>query len=95
MTNTSAFDDYEVVQVYLRDLVAEVSRPVKELKAFNKVFVKKNETVTLEFVLDDEAFSYVHRDLSFKSDAGDFILYVGNSSTSTLETKITMKEGKL
>ncbi|MFA7376207.1 MAG: glycoside hydrolase family 3 N-terminal domain-containing protein [Acholeplasmataceae bacterium] len=95
VTNTSAFDGYEVVQVYLRDMVAEVSRPVKELKAFNKVFVKKNETVTLEFVLDDEAFSYVHRDLSFKSDAGDFILYVGNSSTSTLETKITMKEGKL
>lgn len=91
--NNSDIDGYEVIQVYIRDLVAEVSRPVKELKAFKKVMVKKHEMLRVYFELDDEAFKYVHPNLCYDSDEGDFIIFVGNSSTSVIDQKITMKEG--
>jgi beta-glucosidase len=78
--NSGDFDGEEIVQLYIHDLVGEVTRPVKELKGFRKVFIKKNETVTVSFSILPDDLSYYHQDLSYHFDPGEFELYIGTSS---------------
>ena len=70
----------EVVQLYIRDVVSELSRPVKELKAFRRVSLKQGETKQVEFVLGRKDFSYLGRDLKPVLEPGEFEIMVGSSS---------------
>ncbi|MBJ6361809.1 glycoside hydrolase family 3 N-terminal domain-containing protein [Paenibacillus sp. GCM10012307] len=70
----------EVVQLYMRDLVGEVVRPLKELKAFEKISLKPGEGKSVTFTLQEERLRYYHSDLSYESDAGDFQVFVGPNS---------------
>jgi beta-glucosidase len=83
VTNTGERDGEEIVQLYVRDLVGDVTRPVKELKGFKKVHLKKGETVTVAFVLSSGELAYYHRDMSFSTDPGDFELFIGTNSEET------------
>lgn len=78
--NTSERDGVEIVQMYVGDLVAEVARPPKELKGFQRVFVKAKECVTVEFTITEKELSYYHIDGSLKADAGEFVVFVGGDS---------------
>lgn len=78
--NTSERDGVEIVQMYVGDLVAEVARPPKELKGFQRVFVKAKECVTVEFTITEKELSYYHIDGSLKVDAGEFVVFVGGDS---------------
>jgi beta-glucosidase len=80
VTNTSDVDGIETVQLYVRDLIGEVVRPVKELKGFSQVFVHAHESVTVNFTLDESAVRYVHPDLRVSSDLGEFDIMVGPNS---------------
>jgi beta-glucosidase len=80
VTNTGNFTGDEIVQLYVRDLVGEVIRPLKELKAFEKVTLAAGETKKIEFILTEEQLRYHHADLSYKSDAGEFMVFVGANS---------------
>ncbi|MDR7071447.1 beta-glucosidase BglX [Fictibacillus barbaricus] len=80
VTNTGELAGDEVVQLYVRDMVGEVIRPLKELKAFEKVTLTPGETKTIEFTLSEEQLRYHHRDLSYTSDAGEFTIFVGPNS---------------
>jgi beta-glucosidase len=80
VTNTGEIAGDEVVQLYVRDMVGEVIRPLKELKAFEKVTLAPGETKTIEFTLSEEQLRYHHRDLSYTSDAGEFTIFVGPNS---------------
>ncbi|NIZ19177.1 glycoside hydrolase family 3 N-terminal domain-containing protein [Entomospira culicis] len=80
VTNTGNFAGKEVVQLYIRDCVASVSRPVKELKGFQKIFLAVGESKELHFTINEEMLRYYHADESFSSDAGDFTLFIGTSS---------------
>ena len=81
VTNSGNYDGAEVIQVYVSDPSAKVKRPAKELKAFEKVFLKKGETKSVSFELDKEAFSYWDPETkAWTVDPGKFKILVGNSS---------------
>jgi len=78
--NTGKYAGSEVVQLYLHDLVASVTRPVKELKDFQKVFLKPGETKELTFTIDKEKLSFYNEKLQWVAEPGDFKVMIGNSS---------------
>lgn len=89
--NTSNVDGYEVVQLYVRDLVGSVTRPVKELKGFQKVFLKAGETKTVEFVLAASELAFYGRNMQKKTEPGDFELWIGKSSAEGLKGQFRVK----
>ena len=91
VTNSGDFDGAEVVQLYLRDLIGSVTRPVMELKGFQKIFLKKGETRTVEFTLTEKDLRFYNSDLQFVSEPGDFKVFVGTSSAKTLEAGFALK----
>lgn len=91
VTNTGNYDGAEVVQLYLRDIVGSVTRPVKELKGFQKVFLKKGETKTVSFTLKEEDLRFYNSELQWVSEPGEFKVFVGTSSATTQEASFTLK----
>ncbi len=91
ITNSGNFDGKEIVQLYIRDLVGSVTRPVKELKGFKKIAISKGKTETVTFELSEEDLKFYNSDLNYVSEPGQFEIFVGpNSDTSnkiTLELK--------
>ncbi|RLL43895.1 beta-glucosidase BglX [Oceanobacillus piezotolerans] len=78
--NTGNIAGEETVQLYVRDLVGEVVRPVKELKGFEKIHLEPGEEKNVTFEITEEQLRYYHSDLSFESDEGTFEVYVGPNS---------------
>jgi len=93
LENSSAFDGQETIQLYIHDQVAEVSRPVKELKAFTKVFVAAHSTESFTFKLTAADLSYIHSDLSDRSDAGLFDVFIGTDSNAEKIGTFKLMEG--
>jgi beta-glucosidase len=85
LTNTGKYDGSEVAQLYIRDMVGSITRPVKELKGFQKVFLKAGESRTLNFKLTANDLAFYNSDLKFKSELGDFKVFVGTNSSDCLE----------
>ncbi|MBW6492160.1 MAG: beta-glucosidase BglX [Lentimicrobium sp.] len=92
VTNTGNFDGKEIVQLYLRDMVGTVTRPVKELKGFEKVFIKKGESKDVTFTIDIEDLKFYNYDLSFVSEPGDFKVFVGGNSRDVKEGSFVLLE---
>lgn len=88
--NTGEFDGEEVIQLYVRDLVGAVTRPVKELKGFRKLMIKKGEEVTVTFSLSAKDLAFYHPDLSFKPENGAFEVFVGTSSAENLKGRFSL-----
>ena len=82
LTNTGAFDGTEVAQVYIRDLVGSITRPVKELKAFERVSLKAGESRTLTVDIPVQELAFVGLDGEKKVEAGEFLLWVAGDSAS-------------
>ncbi len=80
----------EVAQLYVRDLVGSVTRPVRELKGFRKIMLNPGEAKTVEFILNDEDLSFYRRDMSFGSEPGDFEIMVGGNSMDTKKVRVTV-----
>lgn len=81
--NTGRVDGFEIAQCYIRDIVASMARPVKELKAFEKVFLKSGEEKTINLVLTKEALSFYDNRGNFIFENGDFEIMVGQNSVDT------------
>ncbi|PXY01260.1 beta-glucosidase BglX [Marinifilum breve] len=90
--NTGNFDGEEIVQLYIRDLVGSVTRPVKELKGFQKVFIPKGESVELEFTITPEDLAFYRKDMSYGVEKGDFKLFIGTNSEDVKETQFTLEQ---
>ncbi|ALW84988.1 glycosyl hydrolase [Hymenobacter sedentarius] len=88
--NTGNYDGEEVAQLYLRDLVGSISRPVKELKGFQKVMLKKGESKTLTFRLAPDDFKFYNNDLKFVAEPGDFKVFVGGNSRDVQEASFKL-----
>jgi beta-glucosidase len=87
ITNTGNFDGAEVVQLYIKDLVGSVTRPVKELKRFDKVFLKKGEKKVVSFEISSEDLKFYDKNMNFNSETGTFEIFVGgNSDTQNKKT---------
>ena len=82
LTNTGAFDGTEVAQVYVRDLVGSITRPVKELKAFERVSLKAGESRSLTIEIPVQELAFVGLDGEKKVEAGEFLLWVAGDSAS-------------
>ncbi|TAJ14441.1 beta-glucosidase BglX [Marinilabiliaceae bacterium JC017] len=80
VSNTGNYDGEEVVQLYIRDLVGSVTRPVKELKGFKKVFIAKGESKKVEFELTTDDLAFYHSDLTYAYEPGAFHLFIGTNS---------------
>ena len=78
----------EIVQLYVRDLVANVTRPIRELKGFKRVFVAAESTVTVEFNLHSDDLAFYGRDNSLMVEAGEFSIWIGGDSNANLATSI-------
>jgi beta-glucosidase len=92
VTNTGNYDGEEVVQLYTRDLVGSVTRPVKELKGFKKVMIKKGETKEVSFSLKSSDLAFYTLDMTYKAESGDFKVFVGTNSADCLEGSFTLIE---
>ena len=90
--NTSDCDGTEIVQLYLNDVVSEVIRPIKELKAFKRVKIKAKERVTVEFTLFEKDLSYYHNNGDFKADEGQFEIFVGKDSNTVNKIQFYYQE---
>ncbi|KQT35493.1 beta-glucosidase [Chryseobacterium sp. Leaf405] len=80
VSNTGNYDGEEVVQLYIRDLVGKVVRPVKELKSFQKIYIKKGESKTVNFTLTLENLKFYDDELKYDWEAGEFDIMIGTDS---------------
>ena len=80
ITNTGKYAGEEVAQFYLRQMVAQPLRPVKELKGFEKVMLEPNETKTITFTINSDKLSFYNEQLERITQAGEFSLMVGSAS---------------
>ncbi|APC96766.1 beta-glucosidase BglX [Francisella frigiditurris] len=80
VTNTGNYNGAEVVQLYIHQKVRSITPPVKELKGFKKIFLKKGETKTVKFVISPEDLKFYNNDLEFVYEPGEFELFVSDSS---------------
>ncbi|TZF83286.1 glycosyl hydrolase [Pedobacter sp. BS3] len=80
LTNTGKYAGEEVVQLYVHDEVASVVRPVKELKGFQKVFLKAGESKTVSFVINKEKLSFYNSKLQWAAEPGNFEIMIGTAS---------------
>lgn len=80
VTNTGDFDGDEVVQLYLRDILASVARPIMELKGFQRVHLKKGETKELSFEITPEMLTMLNEGMDRVVEPGDFRIMIGSSS---------------
>ncbi|NVO19411.1 MAG: beta-glucosidase BglX [Bacteroidetes bacterium] len=90
LTNTGKVDGAEVAQLYIHDLVGSITRPVKELKGYQKVFLKAGESKTLTFALTSEDLAFYNEKLEHKAEPGMFIVFVGGSSDKGLEASFEL-----
>lgn len=91
LTNTGNYDGSEVAQLYVRDMVGSITRPVKELKGFQKVFLKAGESRILNFTITPKDLAFYNSDLQFKAEPGDFKVFVGTNSTDVIESSFTLE----
>lgn len=92
VSNTGKYDGEEVVQLYIQDLVGSVTRPVKELKGFKKVFIPKGESVEVEFTITAEDLAFYRKDMSYGVEKGDFKVFIGTSSQEVQESQFTLTQ---
>jgi len=80
LTNTGKYDGAEVVQLYIRDLVGSITRPIKELKGFQKIMLKVGESKTVTFDITPESLKFYNSDLKYDWESGDFEIKIGGNS---------------
>lgn len=91
VTNTGSRDGAEVVQLYIRDLVGSVTRPVKELKGFEKIFLKAGESRKVSFNITPELLKFYNYDLQFVCEPGDFDVMIGGNSRDVKKARFLLK----
>jgi beta-glucosidase len=78
--NTGDFDGDEVVQMYIRDQISSATRPVKELKGYKRIFLKKGESKKVSFEIDKNTLAFYDVNMNYCVEPGDFSIMVGSSS---------------
>jgi beta-glucosidase len=92
LTNNGSFDGKEVAQLYIRDLVGSITRPVKELKGFQKIFLKAGESKTVSFNITPEDLKFYNSDLKYDWEAGDFVIMIGGNSRDVKSAKVNWQK---
>jgi len=92
VTNSGAVRGDEVVQLYIRDEVSSVTRPVKELRGFRRISLDAGQTKTVEFTLGPDELSFLNRDMHRVVEPGVFTIMVGGNSVELIQTKLNVVE---
>ncbi|HEX3934092.1 MAG TPA: beta-glucosidase BglX [Puia sp.] len=89
VTNDGSTTGKEVVQLYIRDLVGSITRPVKELKGFQKIALKAGESKQVTFDITPEDLKFYNNELKYDWESGDFVIMIGGNSRDVLSQTIT------
>jgi beta-glucosidase len=92
VTNDGPYDGRETAQLYIRDLVGSVTRPVKELRGYRQILLKKGQTRVLRFTLDDRDLSFYNDKMKWGYEPGGFQVFVGGNSRDVLKASFTLAE---
>ena len=90
VTNTGKREGKEVVQLYIQDVKASVSRPVRELKGFEKINLKPGESRTVEFEITPDALKFWNQQMEYGAESGEFKIYIGGDSTTSNSAEFTL-----
>ena len=90
VTNTSETSGTETVQLYLRDLVGSVVRPILELKDFKQIYLGAHETQKVTFTITEEMLRFYTKDYTYQSEPGNFKVFVGPNSAELLEADFSL-----
>lgn len=90
LANTGPYDGAEVAQLYIRDLVGSVTRPVQELKGFQKIFLKAGESTTVSFAITAEELKFYNYDLVYEWEPGEFEIMIGGNSRDVLRERVDL-----
>ncbi len=91
LTNTGSRDGSEVVQLYTRDMVGSITRPVKELKGFQKIWLKAGESKTVTFTITANDLKFYNSDLKYVAEPGAFKVFIGGNSRDVKEANFKLK----
>jgi beta-glucosidase len=91
VTNSGSYDGEEVVQLYIHDIYASVTQPVKKMIGFQKIFLKKGESKVVEFTITEDDLKFYNNNLQRVSEAGEFTVFIGTSSDNVKSTKLVLK----
>lgn len=89
LSNSGGYDGYEVVQLYIRDVVGSITRPIKELKGFQKIFLKKGESKKVSFTISEADLKFYDSNLNYIAESGTFEVFIGTNSDT--KNKITFE----
>ncbi|MCF8228359.1 MAG: glycoside hydrolase family 3 C-terminal domain-containing protein [Bacteroidales bacterium] len=92
ITNTGNFDGDEIAQLYIRDVTASLTRPVRELKAFNRLSLRAGETVQISFKVTSDDLGFYNSENQFITEPGHFRAWIGGSSEADLGTSFYLNE---
>lgn len=90
--NTGKVDGDEVVQLYIRDLISSVTRPVKELKGFKRVHIPAGKSVVVDFKITAQELAFWRKDMTFGVEAGNFKIFIGTNSVDVKEAEFSLTE---
>ncbi len=92
VSNTGEFDGEEVVQLYIQDVIGSLTRPIKELKGFEKIYLKIGETKTVHFTINAELLQFYTANNKWEVESGDFNLWIGGNSNAPLMASFKVTE---
>ncbi|HEY9184770.1 MAG TPA: beta-glucosidase BglX [Salegentibacter sp.] len=95
LTNTGDVEGKEIVQLYIHDLVASTTRPVKELKAFEAVTLAPGESKSVNFTIDEEMLKFYNVNKRWEAEAGEFEVFVGGNSRDLQKAEFILKESNV
>ncbi len=90
ISNTGNYDAEETVQLYIQDLVGSITRPVKELKGFQKILLKKGEQKTVNFNIKVDDLKFFDNNLNYVAEPGNFKVYIGSNSRDVKEKEFEL-----
>ena len=91
VTNAGSVEGTEVVQLYIRDMVGSIARPVQELKGFERISLKPGESRTVNFTINADLLKFYNKDLQYVCEPGDFEVMVGTDSRNVQRQKFTLR----
>ncbi|QTE22406.1 beta-glucosidase BglX [Polaribacter cellanae] len=91
ITNTGNYDGEEIVQLYIKDVVGSITRPIKELKGFKKITLKKGESKTVQFEITAELLKFYNQKQDFVCEEGEFKLFIAGSSNHKFTNTFFLK----
>jgi beta-glucosidase len=91
VTNTGKRDGEEIVQLYIRDMVGSISRPIKELKGYKKVMIPAGKSSEISFTLNSSDLAFWRQDMTYGTEPGDFELYIGRNSDDLVTSNFSLR----